>query len=57
MAAEKFGVACAKHGMTDTKRGYKITYVARPTTKKQRRDGGCPACKGEGRTSSWLEKI
>lgn len=57
MAAEKFGVACAKHGMTDTKRGYKISFVSRPTTKKQRRDGGCPMCRSEGHVSSWLEKI
>jgi hypothetical protein len=57
MAATRYGVACAKHGMTDTKRGYKISFVPRPSTKKQRKDGGCPSCKKEGYTSSWLEKI
>ena len=57
MAAEKFGVSCNKHGMQDSKKGYKIVFVSRPTTKKKRRDGGCPMCKSEGHTSSWLEKL
>lgn len=50
MAKEKFGVKCEKHGMMDSKKGWRVVFVSRPITKKQRLHGGCPVCKVLGVT-------
>ena len=47
MAGTRYAVKCDKHGMLDSKRGWKTYNMPVPKSKKQRFLMGCPVCRKE----------